>query len=106
MSRIVSSSYHNSRTNSAASIAIKGDMEKREIAVEVTIHDAAQHKYETLRFPADRFGEAIDAYEAAVGRFEKEDRSGYCGATSLPCSGCQPGPCGSRVDESPAGITS
>ena len=81
-------------------------MEKREISVEVTVYDAGRHSYERFTFTADKFGEAIDIYNDAVDRFEKADDNGYCGATGLPCSLCQPGTCGSRTDDRPAGITS
>ena len=78
-------------------------MEKREISVEVTVYNAGRRSYERFTFAADKFGEAIDIYNDAVDRFERADDNGYCGATGFSCSACQPGPCGSRLDEKPVG---
>lgn len=71
---MISRVYHNSTTQSGASIHINGDEEKRKIIVDVTVHDAINHTYNRNEFAAEDFAKAIDFYDKAVERFKEQER--------------------------------
>lgn len=64
--------YYNSSTGSGAQLRIVEDSERREIRVEVTVYDAQAHTYVKTTFAAERYGDALDFYAAAVEKLEAQ----------------------------------